>query len=370
MPVSSWSPTAASNTGILTGIVLDGSSMNVPLTDDAFREMAAQIAAQLGKVNFKGADIASAATTNLSTATGWYVDVTGTTTITSLGTVAAGQVFILRFASSLQITHHATNLILPNGNIYTTGGDVGIFVSLGAGAWRLLNYIGAGGSSVPAGSIIDFAGTTAPAGWLMCYGQSVSRATYAALFAAIGTTYGSADGSSFKLPDLRGVVVAGKDNMGGTATGWLTNRPGGIDGNTLGALGGWETHILTTAQLSSHTHTQQGTFASGGHSVDHSHFFSGQTNTDGAHAHNLAGGWVGAKNNSGGSAGTTDIGSAVNSITSTDGVHAHLFSGNTGGVSANHSHNTTIYGETAAAGSGSAHNNVQPTIILNKIIKI
>ena len=276
MPVSSWSPTAASNTGILTGIVLDGSSMNVPLVDDALRELCAQVAQQLGKLNFKGSDLASAATTDLSTATGWYVDVTGTTTITSLGTVAAGQVFILRFASSLMLTHHATNLILPNGNIYTTGGDVGIFVSLGAGAWRMLNYIGAGGSSIPAGSIMDFAGTTAPAGWLLCYGQTVSRATYAALFAAIGTTYGTADGSSFNLPDLRGRITAGKDDMGGSSAARLNT----IASTTLGTAGGAQTHTLTTAQLASHAHTQQGTFTSSGHSADHSHNVSGTTSVD------------------------------------------------------------------------------------------
>ena len=337
MPVSSWSPTAASNTGILTGITLDGSSMNVPLTDDAFREMAAQIAAQLGKVNFKGADLASAASTDLSTATGWYVDVTGTTTITSLGTVAAGQVFILRFASSLLLTHHATNLILPNGNIYTTGGDVGIFVSLGAGAWRLLNYIGAGGSSIPAGSIMDFAGTTAPAGWLLCYGQSVSRATYAALFAAIGTTYGTADGSSFNLPDLRGRITAGKDDMGGSSAARLNT----MASTTLGTGGGEQTHVLITAALPSHSHTQQGSFSSGIQSVSHLHSYAGPTSLvtvqGGSGAGNM---WTGS----------TQIGTGIQDT--------------------NHTHLTTISGETAAAGSNWGHNNIQPTLITNKIIKV
>ena len=338
MPVSSWSTTAALNTGILTGITLDGASMNVPLVDDALRDMAAQIAAQLGKVNFKGADIPSASTTDLSTATGWYVDVTGTTTITSLGTVAAGQVFILRFASSLTLTHHATNLVLPNGNIYTTGGDVGIFVSLGAGAWRLLNYIGNGGSSIPAGSIMDFAGTTAPTGWLLCYGQSVSRVTYAALFAAIGTTYGTADGSSFNLPDLRGRVTAGKDDMGGSSANRIATL---MNGGILGNVGGAEMHTLTTAQLPSHTHTQQGSFASGIQSANHLHSYAGPasqvTVQGGAGAGNM---WTGS----------TQIGTGIQDT--------------------NHTHTTTISGETAATGSGSAHNIIQPTLIIQKIIKI
>ncbi len=55
------------------------------------------------------------------------------------------------------------------------------------------------------GTVLDFAGTTAPDGWLMCFGQAVSRTTYANLFAKIGTIYGAGDGSTtFNLPDCRG----------------------------------------------------------------------------------------------------------------------------------------------------------------------
>ena len=70
----------------------------------------------------------------------------------------------------------------------------------------------------PTGCVFSFARSTAPSGWLLCYGQAVSRTTYAALFAVISTTYGVGDGSStFNLPDLRGRSVAGKDDMGGSA---------------------------------------------------------------------------------------------------------------------------------------------------------
>jgi microcystin-dependent protein len=68
------------------------------------------------------------------------------------------------------------------------------------------------------GTVLDFAGSAAPSGWMMCYGQAVSRTTYTALFAAIGTTYGAGDGATtFNLPDLRGRIAAGADNMGGAA---------------------------------------------------------------------------------------------------------------------------------------------------------
>ena len=66
---------------------------------------------------------------------------------------------------------------------------------------------------LPTGSVIPFAGKTAPTGWRMCQGQAVSRTTYAQLFSVIGTTFGSGDGSTtFNLPDLRGRVAVGVDS--------------------------------------------------------------------------------------------------------------------------------------------------------------
>src|SRR3990167_8716026 len=74
------------------------------------------------------------------------------------------------------------------------------------------------------GVVVSFAGSTAPSKWLLCYGQAISRTTYAALFAVISTTYGVGDGSTtFDLHDLRGRVVAGKDDMGGTSANRLTD---------------------------------------------------------------------------------------------------------------------------------------------------
>jgi putative tail fiber protein len=68
-------------------------------------------------------------------------------------------------------------------------------------------------SSVPSGTVFHFAGQTAPAGWLKANGAAVSRTAYAALFAAIGTTYGAGDGrSTFNLPDLRGEFIRGWDD--------------------------------------------------------------------------------------------------------------------------------------------------------------
>jgi microcystin-dependent protein len=117
---------------------------------------------------------------------------------------------------------------------------------------------------VPVGSVLPFAGATAPVGWLLCGGQAVSRTVNAGLFAAIGTTFGVGDGSTtFNVPDLRGRVAAGVDNMGGTAANRMTVGGSGIAGTTLGNAGGTETHTLTTAQLAVHSHTISGGVSGG-----------------------------------------------------------------------------------------------------------
>ena len=113
----------------------------------------------------------------------------------------------------------------------------------------------AGGAAFTAGMIVPFAGASAPTGWLMCFGQDVSRTIYADLYTAIQTTYGAGDNSTtFNLPDLRGRVIAGTDNMGGVSSNRLTGQTGGLDGDSLGATGGAETHTLSTAQIPSHSH--------------------------------------------------------------------------------------------------------------------
>lgn len=106
------------------------------------------------------------------------------------------------------------------------------------------------GGLAPAGVVLPFAGSTAPTGWLLCFGQAVSRTTFATLFAALGTTYGAGDGSTtFAIPDFRGRVPGGKDDMGGTAASRLTTAGSGVNGAVLGASGGAQTHTLTNAQL-------------------------------------------------------------------------------------------------------------------------
>jgi microcystin-dependent protein len=114
--------------------------------------------------------------------------------------------------------------------------------------------------TVPVGAVIDFTGSSAPnSNFVLPYGQAVSRTTYATYFAMVSTTYGSGDGSTtFNVPDLRGRVVAGKDDMGGSAASVLTGGGTGFGAQgssptTLGAKGGAENKTLATANLPPYT---------------------------------------------------------------------------------------------------------------------
>ena len=194
----------------------------------------------------KGADIASSGTTNLAAATGNFVHITGTTTITAFGTVNAGVVFWLVFDGALTLTHNGTSLILPGAaNIKTAANDILMVVSEGSGNWRCVDYIRAVSTSfIPSGVVWDYAGSSAPAGWLPCDGAAVSRTTYANLFTAISTTWGVGDGSTtFNVPDFKG-----RTTIGDGAGSGLTSR-------TLAGSGGEETHLMTTAEMVAHTHT-------------------------------------------------------------------------------------------------------------------
>lgn len=92
------------------------------------------------------------------------------------------------------------------------------------------------------GTILSWSTASVPTGFLECDGSAVSRSTYSALFSAIGTTYGSGDGSStFNLPNMQDKVQVGKSS-----------------GKALASTGGSETHTLTTSELPSHLHSDGG----------------------------------------------------------------------------------------------------------------
>jgi microcystin-dependent protein len=209
-------------------------------------------------------------------------------------------------------------------------------------------YSGSGWSQnnfTPVGMISPFAGlaATVPNGWLLCYGQVLNATAdpeYASLWNTIGTTYGGSGIASFNVPDLRGRAVAGVDNMGGSDAGRLSLA------NTPGTSGGAETHTLVEGQLPSHTHTITDGAGSHSHGVN-----------DPGHAHA-----IGARPN-------TTNGATYNGATTatSQGDNGNVVRANTTGISiqSNGGHNHTIN----ATGSGQAHNNLQPTMVLNYIIK-
>ena len=184
-----------------------------------------------------------------------------------------------------------------------------------------------GGEGVPIGSVMSYAGSSAPSGWLLMYGQAISRTAYADLFAVLGTTYGNGDGSTtFNLPDLRGRVVAGLDNMGGSSSNRLTSP---VNGDGLGNSGGSQSHTLSISQMPQHNHS----ISDPGHR--HQDYWDQSV------------------------------------LNYNPGNPTRPYSDYRGGIS-NYRYNYTSYSTTGIsinyAGSGQSHNNVQPTFILNYII--
>ena len=131
---------------------------------------------------------------------------------------------------------------------------------------------------VPIGGMLDYVSSTPPnSAFVLPYGQAISRTTYAALYAICGTTFGVGDGvTTFNVPDLRGRIRIGKDNMGGSTAGRVTNAGSGITGTTLGDTGGAETvtmaranmpNISLTDSISVAAHTHKMFASSGGNSA-------------------------------------------------------------------------------------------------------
>lgn len=240
--------------------------------------------------------------------------------------------------------------------VYQTDASAGFYYYTGAQWTNIAN----GQAATPAGTIVAFAGTTAPQGWALCSGEAISRTTYAELYTAIGTHYGSGDGSStFNLPDLRGRTVFGKDNMGGTAATRIISSHG-INGLTLGAAGGNATTTLSETNLPSHTHNFSGTSATTS-SNTHSHDY-----VDAYFAESGGSGYGG--NSLYGTSANTDHDNSFRYRTSGNGWSTAPMSIATS--SSSHSHTVVAAGTISATGSGTAFNTLNPGIVLNYIIKL
>lgn len=166
------------------------------------------------------------------------------------------------------------------------------------------------GGGVPVASMIPFAGIVAPAGFLICDGAEIDRTTYSALFDIIGTAYGAGnDSSTFNLPDMRDSVMAGSS---------VTN----LDASSAGT----EYHVITDAQMPSHSHS---------------------VGSNGSHIHTINAGLGGAANGS-----DSNVADFKNT-------------GSTGSTNSSGNHNHSL----STSGSDSPVDMRQPTIYMKYIIK-
>lgn len=193
--------------------------------------------------------------------------------------------------------------------------------------------------NIPLGCGMPCFNTSAPnSAFVFPYGQAISRTTYSALFALWSTTYGSGDGTTtFNVPDLRGMTIVAKDNMGGSTrgvVGSVTTSLGTLTGTTLGSYGGLSTHTLATTEIPSHTHAN--------------------SLNDPGHIHNFQSTRRGYSYTGGASVPSYD---SPLFVTYSD---ATWVQSNTTGVTITN----------AAAGGGGSHNNMQPSFIANFVIRI
>ena len=276
---------------------------------------------------------------------------------------------VMVFASSAA---RATAIPFPTEGMVTYLEDTNLVQYYSGSVWVTVNASG----GVPVGVVNPFAGSTAPTDWLLCFGQAVSRTTYASLFALVSTTYGVGDGSTtFNLPDLRGRTVAGVDNMGGTDAGRLDIA------NSSGTVVGTQYVTLTDAQsgVPAHAHANTasfsgsfaGTAASHGHVQDaHNHGISvarAQANAYLDTGNRWAGGT--SLNNegygyAGSNADVTMYESYIASNTASNQTTSITPAGSVAGTVAVSNVNNT------AANASTAHDNMQPTMVLNYIIKV
>jgi len=196
---------------------------------------------------------------------------------------------------------------------------------------------------IPTGSIIQFAGSVAPTGWLMCNGQEISKTTYTALYSIIGDLYGSPFFSTnFVLPDLRGRTPVGNGNLNGTGSVY-----------PLGSKGGSESHVITISEMPSHTHT--GTIdAAGNHTHNYQDAYFAEGN-----------GYKPSGNTVYGQGSNSDFDNGFYFRTESSPYYSSTPSDISTSSAGTHTHTIT----NSSTGSGVAFNLLQPYVVVSYIIR-
>lgn len=190
----------------------------------------------------------------------------------------------------------------------------------------------------PTGAVLPYAGSAAPTGYLLCDGSTFNGDQYPELRDVVGDTYGTHSGTSYYLPNLKGRIPVGRDAAQ-------------TEFDAMGETGGSKTHTLTQTEMPVHTHTQNA----------HLHAVIGFTGDDGSHRHTYDYENTGSalRGTSAPTANTATVANTVTGNTSFAGTHNH-------GILLNSQNETATNQNT---GGGGAHNNLQPYVVLNYIIK-
>lgn len=237
-----------------------------------------------------------------------------------------------------------------------------------------------GGQGVPPAFVMAYVGTVdgdtssstglgPPRGFAWARGQTMAQNAAPGLYRRVGTRFntGGEAATDFRLPDMRGRIVLGLDNMGGSDAGRLSVS------NTLGGTGGAESVTLTTSNLPNHSHTFSASLT--GASVSGSVSISGSTSVENnAHTHSMGGYAIAAILGTGDNAANVPNGNAMNPTagTSTGGEsanHAHTFSGS-GSISGGSVTGGSVSGTTGATGSTSGFSILPPYMLVHWLVKL
>lgn len=250
--IVSWSQTAASNASADSNVNWAEGQAPSSVNDSARAMMAS---AAKWRDDVTGINVTTGSGSAYSVTSNQIIasNLNGMTIQFTPGTTNTGAVTLSVDGQTAKPIRFATGVDLPAGALIS-GSLYQVTYRSAVEEW-LLHSFDASVYAIPVGASIDYWGTTAPNGaFILPYGQAISRTIYSVLFALLSTTFGVGDGSTtFNVPDLRGRVVAGKDNMGGSSANRLTDADDGLNGDTLGDTGGGETQSLVAANLPSYT---------------------------------------------------------------------------------------------------------------------